>query len=183
MNKAEQIPEFTTISEVSRATGMNPRTIRKRIENLQVQHILGTNNFYKTLEVFKNIYLKATDEEKSELNLSQEKAGYYYELKLKTRLEREKLSDKYVDVEEFNLNQMKRFIAFKEKLLAVAVKLGPKVSRKDPETATDLINESVKEALKELIEEELERVRLQHKSLEANETERNGTAEESSTTS
>lgn len=135
----DRIPEFTTISEVVRATGMNPKTVRKRIENLEVHHTSGTNNFYRTAEVIKNICIKATEQEKSSFNLTEEKAGYYHELRLKTRLEREKMSEKYVDAESFNLNQMKRFLAFKEKLLNVSAKLGPKVSRKDPETATALI--------------------------------------------
>lgn len=180
---ADRIPEYTTISEVARATGMNQKTIRKRISNLEIHHSIGMNNFFRTADVLKNIYIMATDPEKSELNLTHEKAGYYCELKLKTRLEREKLSEKYVDAESFHLSQMKRFLAFREKLLNVSARLGPKVSRKDPQTATDLISEALAEALKELVGEEVERLRLQQEDTGKDDSSRDQPADEPSASS
>lgn len=166
--KPIRIPEQITITEASRFTGMDFKTIKKRIGNLPVVYTEGRNNFYDCLDLLKNVFLKATDDEKSDRNLTKERADYYYELKLKTRLEREKLAEKYVDAEAFNINQTKRFLAFKEKLLNVSAKLGPKVAKKDPVTATQLMNEAIKEALSELVEEEIERLKLQQDNIEKN---------------
>ena len=176
--KLERIPEHTTISEASRFTGMDFKTIKKRIGNLEIIHVDGRNHFYNSFQLLKNIFIKATDDEKAERSLTKERADYYYELKLKTRLEREKMAEKYIDAEAFNINQTKRFLAFKEKLLNVSSKLGPKVSRKDPETATALLNDAIKEALSELVEEEIERLRIQYDNIEVNTSSTDGAHEE-----
>lgn len=176
--KQISIPEKITITEASRFTGMDFKTIKKRIGSLPVVYTEGRNNFYDCLDLLKNVFLRATEDEKSTRNLTQERADYYYELKLKTRLEREKLAEKYVDAEAFNINQTKRFLAFREKLLNVASKLGPKVSRKNPEVATELIGDAISEALSELVEEEIERLRLQHDNIEENLRASDGTTQE-----
>ena len=151
MKQAEKIPEFTTLSEASRFTGMQPRTIKKRIENLHVHHTMGTNNFYKTLDVIKNIYIKANDDEKSDLNLTQEKAWYYRELTEKVRIEKEKLADNLLDAEEMMIQQTKVYLAFKEKLLNLAVKLGPRLSKmKKVEAIIELLETCHKEVLLEI---------------------------------
>lgn len=164
--KAHLIPEYTTITEAARLTGMDTKTVRKRIEGLPVCHVDGSNKLYRTKDLIRNLFIKTSESEQGERVLSKEKADYYYELKLKTRLEREKLAEKYVDAESFNIDQTKRFLSFKEKLLNVSLKLGPKVSRKDPETATSLMDEAIREALSELVEDEIERLRLLHDNIE-----------------
>lgn len=155
MKQAEPIPEFTTISEASRFTNVNPKTIKKRINNLKVQHTFGTNNFYTTLDLIKCIYLKATDEEKSELNLTQERARYFKNLADKIAIENGKLSDRLLDADQVLVEISKNRIAVKEKLLNLTYSLANKIPRiNDKQKAFNLLQSKFKEVLESLSGEE-----------------------------
>ncbi|MFK7825892.1 MAG: hypothetical protein AB8G05_17195 [Oligoflexales bacterium] len=149
--KLEKIPELTTISEASRFTGMDFKTIKKRIENLHVVHTEGRYNFYDCFQLLRNAFIKSTDDEKSELNLTQEKAWYYRELTEKVRIEKERLAENLMDAEEMMIQQTKVYLAFKEKLLSLSVKLGPRLSRmKNIEAIIELLETCHKEVLLEI---------------------------------
>ncbi|MFK7825783.1 MAG: hypothetical protein AB8G05_16640 [Oligoflexales bacterium] len=98
--RLEKIPELTTISEAHRFTGMDYKTIKKRVENLEVVHTEGRNNFYDSFQLLRNLFIKATDDEKSELNLTQEKARYFKNLADKVEIEIGKLTDRLLDADQ-----------------------------------------------------------------------------------
>ena len=152
--KLEKIPELTTISEAHRFTGMDYKTIKKRVENLEVVHTEGRNNFYDCFQLLRNLFIKATDDEKSELNLTQEKARYFHEMTEKIKIEKEKIAERLLDAVEVEILQTKIRLAFKEKLLNMSAKLGPKLARmKSTEKIVELLEVGHKEILAELGEE------------------------------
>jgi hypothetical protein len=154
MKQAEIIPEFTTISEASRFTGMNPKTIKKRVAGLSVSHTLGTNNFYMTKEVLRNAYVLATDAEKSKINLTEEKAWYYRELTEKVRIEKEKMASNLLDADQMMIVLAKKRLAVKERLMNLAYTLAPRIPGiRDKQKAFDLLQLKFEEILQELADE------------------------------
>ena len=156
--KLDTIPEFTTITEAARFTGMDPKTIRKRIQNLTVVHVEGRNQFYNTLEVLRSAFIKATDDEKSELNLTQEKARYYKHLADKVQIETQKLQDRLLDAEQVIIEISKNRLQVKEKLMNLSYTLASRIPKiKDQQKAFNLLQNKFKEVLKDLSgDEELE---------------------------
>ena len=149
--KLEKIPELTTITEASRFTGMDPKTIRKRIQKLEILHVEGRNQFYSTLDVLRNVFIKATDEEKSELNLTQEKARYYRNLASKVEIECERLSDRLLDADQVLIDLSKSRLAVREKLMNLAYTLAGRIPKiKDKQKAFNLLQSKFAEVLEEL---------------------------------
>lgn len=145
------IPEYTTITDASKALGMTRTTVRKRIQFLVPSFNEGSSIFYPTIDVMRNCLLKATDAETSDLNLTQEKARYYRELTEKVKVEKERMAERLLDRVELEIQQTKVRLAFKEKLLNLSSKLGPRLSRmKDTEKIIDLLETSHREILEEL---------------------------------
>ena len=163
-----QIPDMVTITEASRFLERDPKTVRKRIKNINPIDKEGNCIFYPTYDIIRSVLVEEVDEKKSEMTLAQARTELCIEQALKTRLEREKLAEKYIDVEYFTLCQAKRFLSFKEKLLNVASKLGPKVIQTDSETATSIISFAIREALTELVEEEIAKIDIQKESFDEN---------------
>ena len=158
--RVEKIPELTTISEACRFTGMDYKTIKKRIENLTVVQIDGRNQFYQTYEVLRNAFIKSTDDEKSELNLTQEKARYFKNLADKVEIEIGKLTDRLLDADQMLLEVSKNRLQVKEKLLNLSYTLANRIPKiNDQQQAFNLLQTKFKDILKDLTgEEDLERL-------------------------
>jgi len=145
------IPEYTTVSETVRFTGLNPRTIKKRVENLPISHTIGLNNFYKTYDVLRCCFVKGEETEQAKLVLSEEKAKYYKELTEKVMLEKFKMSGKLTDTEVIEAQQTKVRLALREKLLNLGAKVAPKIAlMDDPIEITDALANYHVEILKEI---------------------------------
>lgn len=158
--KLEKIPELTTISEAHRFTGMDYKTIKKRVENLDVVHTEGRNNFYDCFQLLRNLFIKATDDEKAELNLTQEKARYYKNLADKVEIEIGKLTDRLLDADQMLIEVSKNRLQVKEKLLNLSYTLANRVPKiNDRQQAFNLLQKKFKEILQDLTgEEDLERL-------------------------
>lgn len=158
--RLEKIPELTTISEAHRFTGMDYKTIKKRVENLEVVHTEGRNNFYDSFQLLRNLFIKATDDEKSELNLTQEKARYFKNLADKVEIEIGKLTDRLLDADQMLIEVSKNRLQVKEKLLNLSYTLANRIPKiTDQQQAFNLLQNKFTDVLKDLTgEEDLERL-------------------------
>ena len=156
--EAERIPEYTTVTEVAKALGMDRKTVKKRIEHLEISHTEGLHQFYPTIEVLKNCFIKQSESERSELNLTQEKARYYKNLADKVEIETQKLQDRLLDAEQVIIEVSKNRLQVKEKLLNLSYTLASRIPKiKDQQKAFNLLQNKFKEVLKDLSgDEELE---------------------------
>lgn len=157
--KLEKIPEYTTISEVARFTKMDAKTISKRAQNLEVKLVQGRNHFYDSLEIIRNAFLKASDNEKANLNLTQEKAMYYKRMSEKIEVEIEKLSDKYMLRDEVKTLVENKMVKFKQILVTIPTTLDRELAKETtPKKVKKILQNSIDEALVEMasIQDELE---------------------------
>ena len=150
MNDAK-IPEYTTVTEAARALGMDRKTVKKRIDNIEVAFTEGLNQFYPTKNVLRNCFIKATDQEKSDLNLTQEKARYFKNLADKVEIENEKLTDRLLDADQMLIEISKNRLQVKEKLMNLSYTLASKIPRiDDQQKAFNLLQNKFQEVLEGL---------------------------------
>ena len=149
--KLEKIPEYTTVSEVARFTKMDAKTISKRAQNLDVKMIHGRNHFYDSLEIIRNTFLKASEHEKANLNLSQEKAMYYKRMSEKIEVEIEKMSDKYMLTDDVKILVENKMVKFKQVLLTIPTTLDRELAKETkPKEVKKILQNAIDEALLEM---------------------------------
>ena len=149
---AGKIPDYTTATEVARVFELDPRTVRKRIAELETKHTEGNNKFFDTAEILRFTLLNSpVMQDNVELDLTQERAKHYRTLTRKTEIEIEKLSDKYMLVEDVEENIKSKFMKFRQKLLIIPGKVAKEVlNETDLRNVKDTLRDAIEEALVEL---------------------------------
>jgi DNA-binding transcriptional MerR regulator len=145
---AGKLPEYTTATEVARVLELDPRTVRKRIGELDPKYVDGNNKYFETKKILMHTLLNGPSQENVELDLSQERAKLCKAQTQKTYIEIEKLSDRYMLVEDVEENIKQKLLKFRQKLLIIPSKIGKSVALE-----TDI--DEVKEMLKTTIDEAL----------------------------
>ena len=153
--EVERIPEYTTVTEVAKALGIDRKTVKKRIEHLEISYTEGLHQFYPTMDVLKSCFIKQSESERSELNLTQEKARYFKKLADKVEIEIGKLTDRLLDADQMLIEVSKNRLQVKEKLLNLSYTLANKIPKiNDKEQAFNLLQKKFKDILKDLTGEE-----------------------------
>ena len=146
-----RIPRCITITEASRFFKKDIKTIRKRIIGVEAEYQEGLNVFYPFRQLAEAVVMGNTDLEKSDLNLTQEKAHYYRELTEKVRVEKERIAGNLLDADEIEKEQVRIRLAFRDKLLAVSERLARAFARlKCPDAIKEKLDEAHHDVLLEL---------------------------------
>ncbi len=100
-------------------------------------------------------YKNDTGDEEEELNLSKERAKLTVEQTKKTKLERQQLEGRLMDVDYVVLNYSKIAIALRAKLLSLPTKIAPDmVGLEKPAEAQQILKEHMYEVLTEISDEQ-----------------------------
>jgi len=145
MKQAKPKLGLLTITEASKAFSKDLKTIRKRIGDLEPVLREGNSVYYDHAELAYAILAKRTDEEKSSLNLTEEKAKYYKAMREKLDVERKKLSGELVNMDEYDAEQEQILIEMREGLLQMSKRLARPLSKlNDPDKIAKVIEEEIK---------------------------------------
>jgi hypothetical protein len=137
-----------SIADMSRITGKDFKTIKKRIGGVEPVKIQGTKHLYNAPEVLELIYI---DKEYGELDLTKERAKLTQEQRKKTHLERKQMEGKLMDVEFVVLNYAKMATAIRAKLLSTPTKISKDLTNiSSPLEIQQIIKEHINEVLTEI---------------------------------
>ena len=142
--KSNEFPEMATLAEAARFSGMDVKTIRKRIEGLPVVQEVGRCKYYNARKMIQCMYLDPTNSQEAKIELATERAKYYRAIRNKIEIESRKLSGELVNMDEYDSEQEQYLVIMRDRLLNMGKKMARKLGKiSDPDTITKILSSEV----------------------------------------
>ena len=135
-------------------TGITYKTLRKRlaVHKVKPKENTGKGNFYDPQEAFPALYVPV-DGLGTPSDLATEQARLAKARTEKTRIETEKMMGTLIDKDEWCKEWSLLLVEFKDKLMALPLKLVTQLNGKKPEVMYEILNKNMKEILNDLADD------------------------------
>ena len=144
-------PELATLTEAAKFTGMDAKTVRKRIEGLPVVKEVGRCKYYNAKKLIQCSFIDPNNSEEAKIDLATERAKYFKSLRNKVDLEAKRLSGELVNMDEYDNEQEKYLVVMRDRLLQMGKKMALRLGKiSDSATITRILTDEIRVIMEDI---------------------------------